>query len=73
MCEALVEGLVALHEIDSASHNDLSPELVINLAVFQPKREEDKVVAVRSASSLLEEDDDDDDDTPEGDQPSAES
>ena len=71
MCDALVEGLVALHEIDSPSHDDLAQELVINLSVFQPKEEEDKVVAVRSPSSLIEEDDEDED-TPEGDQPSAE-
>lgn len=71
-CQALIEGIVALHEIDSPSHQDLKQELVINLSVFQPKPEDDKVVAVRSPSSLLEEDDDEDD-TPEGEQPSAES
>lgn len=69
MCDALIAGLVALHEINSPSHDDLAQELVINLSVFQPKVEDDKVVAVRSPSSLIEDDDDDDDDTPEGEQP----
>ena len=68
-CQALIAGLVALHEIDSPSHNDLSQELVINLSVFQPKKDMDKVVSVRSPSSLIEEDDEEEDDAPEGEQP----
>lgn len=72
MCDALIAGLVALHEIDSPSHTDLAQELVINLSIFQPKPEIEKVVSVRSASSLIEEDDEDgedDEDTPAGEQP----